>query len=543
MTIGSLPEEASNKFRGREALLFKGNRWSFSELAESIKQAAKGLIKLGIRPGDKVGLWVPNSPEYIHLLFALAKIGAIVIPINPRFRTSEIAYILKQSNSSVLISLDQSGPINYLSIIGELAPSILRGSQKELFSRDLPDLKKVVIISDVAYDGAYQWSKVRGWGEDIDNRTLQHQSAAVDPDGTAFIMYTSGTTGFPKGVMHCHNVIRNITDRANRMAITHNDVILIYLPLFHMLGFFEGPLMSMMTGARMVLTEGFNPVECIDLIEKEKVTIIHGFDTHFKDLTEAQEEAPKDIRSLRTGICASGMSSSIPVAHKVQKVLCPGMVSAYGISEVGVGVTVSFLTSKEDQRCEASGYPAPGYELKVMDPVTGRKQPIEKPGEILVRGYSIMQGYYNMPEETAKVIDCEGWFHTGDMGLIREDGHLRFIGRYKEMLKIGGENVDPMEVERFLLTHEAIHQIAIVGYPDERLAEVAVAFIQVVPGQYLTEADVINYCRGKIASYKIPRHVIFVKEYPMTASGKIQKLKLKEQALARLKGNNTTEKG
>jgi len=262
---------------------------------------------------------------------------------------------------------------------------------------------------------------------------------------------------------------------------------------------------------------------------------LHGFDTHFKDLIEQQEKDPRDIRSLRTGLLATGMHSSVPTAYRAHDVLCRGFISAFGMSEIGVGACLSFLTSTKEQRCEASGYPSPGYEIKIVDPETGIGQSIGTPGEILVRGYMVMQGYYNKPEETANTIDSEGWLHTGDMGMMRPDGHLRFVGRFKEMLKTGGENVDPMEVEAYLLAHPAVHQVAIVGYPDDRLSEVGAAFIQMEPGHSLTEDDVVQYCKGEIATFKIPRFVVFIDEYPMTASGKIKKIVLKETALAQLK--------
>jgi fatty-acyl-CoA synthase len=542
MTIGSLPNRAAIKFGDREALYFKGNRWSFARLAEDVNRASKGLIRLGVQPGDKVGLWVPNRPEFIHLFFGLAKVGAVIVPINTFFRTSDTAYVLKQSNSSTLITVDQSGPINYLSMVREMLPSIQRAAEKELSSREFPDLKRVVIISEKSYNGTYSWSGVLTEGEAVSDQTLQQRCDSIDPDGTVFIMYTSGTTGFPKGVMHCHNVIRNIIDQSNRLAMTHQDVILMYLPLFHAFGLYEGPLMSMVSGAREVLTERFDPAESLALIEHEGVTMASGFDTHFRDMLEAREKDPKDVSSLRTGLLATGMSSSIPIARRFHREFCSGMVSAFGMSEIGVGACLSFLTSTEEQRCEASGFPSPGYEIKVIDPETGKEQPAGTPGEILIRGYMVMQGYYRKPEETAKTVDAEGWLHSGDMGLMREDGHLRFIGRFKEMLKIGGENVDPMEVEGFLLGHPAINHVAIVGYPDERLSEVGVAFVQLVPGKRLTKAEVIEFCKGKIATFKIPRHVVFVDDYPMTGSGKIQKIKLKEEALIKLGRPNDTKK-
>ena len=534
MTFGSLPDHAARKHGEREALYFKGSRWNFKQLADSVDRAAKGLIRLGIQPGDKVSLWVPNRPEFIHLFFSLAKIGAIIVPINTFLRTSDTAYLLKQSNSSTLITVDQSGPINYLSMVSEMLPSLGKAGEKEVSDPEFPDMERIVILSDENYDGTYSWPDILDQGDIVSDEILQGRSDAVDPDNSVFIMYTSGTTGFPKGVMHCHNVIRNITDQANRMAVTCEDVIMMYLPLFHAFGLYEGPMMSILTGARQVLTERFDPAECMALIEQEKASLMHGFDTHFKDLVEFQEKSPHDVSSLRTGLLASGMGSSVPIARKANRVLCPGFISGFGMSEIGVGASLSFLTSTEEQRCEASGFPSPGYEIKVVNPETGEEQPEGTLGEILVKGYMVMQGYYNKAEETARAIDNEGWLHSGDMGVMRKDGHLRFMGRFKEMLKTGGENVDPMEVEAYLLGHPAIHQVAIVGYPDERLSEVGVAFVQLEPDEDLTETEVIDYCRGKIATFKIPRHVIFVEDYPMTASGKIKKVTLKEMALEQL---------
>jgi fatty-acyl-CoA synthase len=316
------------------------------------------------------------------------------------------------------------------------------------------------------------------------------------------------------------------------MAITPADTIMMYLPLFHLFGFSEGMLMSMVTGARQVLTETFDPDEILGLMERERPTILDGFDTQFKDLLEALERSPRPLTRIRTGIFASGMSSSVPIARRARRVFGP-LVSGYGMSEFGAGAALSALDSTEEQCVEASGYPAPGYEIKVIDPASGREQPTGTPGEILVRSYMLMQGYYQKPEETARAIDADGWIRTGDMGVIREDGHLRFMGRYKDMLKVGGENVDPMEVEAFLMSHSAINLAAVVAFPDSRLSEVGVAFVRLTPGHALGEAEVIDYCKGRIASFKIPRHVIVVDDFPMTSSGKIQKAKLREDALRR----------
>ena len=492
---------------------------------------ARGLIGLGIGPGDKVSLWMMNRPEWIHAALAVMRIGAVLVPINTRLRTDDAAYVLGQSDSTALIIAARSGPIDYLGMVRALLPSLGSGGDA-VHDPKLPALRRVVVLADAPAPGTIPWPSLVETGTRVPDHALRARIAAVDPDATAFIIYTSGTTGFPKGVMHCHTIVRNVVDRAFRMAITAADTILMYLPLYHLFGFSEGMLMSMVTGARQVVTQTFAPDENLRLLEEERATILHGFDTHFKDLLEASQRRPRDTSSVRTGLLASGMSSSIPIAREARRVF-GRFLSGYGMSEIGAGAALSALDSTEEQCAEASGYPAPGYEIRIVDPETGREQPVGTAGEILVRGYMLMQGYYRKPEETAKAIDPEGWMHTGDMGIMREDGHLRFMGRYKDMLKIGGENVDPMEVEAYLMTHPAINLAAVVGLPDARLSEVAVAFIRLEPGPTVTEPEVIEYCRGKIASYKIPRHVLFVDDFPWTGSGKIQKVKLREEASRR----------
>ena len=336
----------------------------------------------------------------------------------------------------------------------------------------------------------------------------------------------------PKGVMHHHAVVRNVTDRGYRMGIGVSDTILMYLPLFHMFGFTEGLLMSFLTGARQVLTATFDARECLGLIESERVTLLHGFDLHFKDLLDAQVEAKRDLSSVRTGILASGMSNSWAIARQARKTFGP-LLSGFGMTEFCVGAALSALDSSEEQCVEASGSAAPGYGIRIIDPATGMDQPTGTPGEILISGYTMMQGYFNKPAETAAALDRDGWLHTGDMGVLREDGHLRFMGRYKDMLKIGGENVDPMEVEAFLMGHPAVDLAVVVSYPDARLSEVGVAYVRLKPGQSASEDDIIAYCRGRIASYKVPRRAIFTDDFPMTSSGKIQKSKLRDDVLKR----------
>jgi fatty-acyl-CoA synthase len=530
-TIGSFVDERARGDGAREALVFNGQRATFADLARDVDACARGLLHLGIAPGDRVALWMTNRTEWVHAALAVMRIGAVLLPVNTRFRTEDAAYVLGQSDASTLIIGARSGPVDYVAMVRALLPSL--GSTGDVV-RDakLPALRRVVVLGDAPAAGTLSWPALLEGGARVSADALRARVDAVDPDATVLLMYTSGTTGFPKGVMHRHTLVRNVVDRAFRMAITPADTILNYLPLFHLFGFSEGMLMSMMTGARQIVTETFTPDESLDLIESERATIIHGFDTHFKDLLEAQRRRPRDVSSVRTGIAAAGMSSSLSIAREARKVFGQ-MLSGYGMTEMLAGSALSALDSTEEQCTEASGYPAPGYEIRVIDPETGREQPIGVPGEIVVRSPMLMQGYYRKPEETAKAIDRDGWLHSGDMGLIRADGHLRFMGRYKDMLKIGGENVDPMEVEAYLMTHPAMNLVAVVALPEARLSEVPVAFVRLEPGHRLTEGETIDYCRGKIASFKTPRHVVFVDDFPMTSSGKIQKVKLREDALRR----------
>jgi len=533
ITLGSLPERAGRRWGAREALVFRGRRISFAELSAGVDRVARGLIALGVQPGDRVALWLLNRPEWIELAFAVMKIGAVLVPINTRLRTEDVAYIVDQSGASTLVIAERSGRIDYLGMVRELVPA---GAPPG--GGRLPKLRRLLVLGDEPPADTTSGRALLEQGAGVPPAALAERAAAVDPADLAFLMYTSGTTGFPKGAMHDHAMVRNVTDRAFRLAITEHDAIMMYLPLFHLFAFSEGMLISMVTGARQILTESFDAAESLALIAGERATVLHGFDTHYKELLDAHARAPVDVSSVRTGIFAAGMSSSTPIARRARALFGP-LVSGYGMSEFGVGAAIGSLDSTEEQSCEASGFPAPGYEIRVIDPGTGRDQPTGTPGEILVRGYTLMRGYYDKPEATAAAIDAEGWMHTGDMGLLRADGHLRFIGRYKDMLKIGGENVDPMEVEAYLMGHPAIDLAAVVSYPDPRLSEVGVAFVRCRAGHTIDEAGVLAHCRGRIASFKIPRHVFVVDELPMTSSGKIQKVKLREAALSRMRSAET----
>ncbi|MBI09045.1 MAG: AMP-binding protein [Rhodospirillaceae bacterium] len=528
-TFGELPARVAARFGNREGLVFGDQRYTFAEMATRIDRTAKGLMAVGVQPGDKVGLWLLNQPEWLDLMFAIAKIGAVLVPINTRFRTRDLEYVLTQSDCAYLICHDVSGPIDYMQMVRAIVPLPAVGTK--ITDPDRQEMRAVITVSNERHAGTIAWLDLLADANNIKDDALIARAAAVDPDDPVFFMYTSGTTGFPKGAVHTHNLLRLIVFRAKHMAMSENDVILNYLPLFHLFGFSEGALMSMVSGAKQVLTATFDADECIQLAEREGATLMHGFETHLKEMVEAQQRHQGDLSSLRTGIFAAGMQSAVPILKRALEAF-PTMrtVSGFGMSEVGVGVTFGALDDNLSRRLESSGGPIDGHEVRVIDPDTGRDQPIGVPGELLVKGYSIMQGYYKKPEETAKCYDTDGWFHTGDTASMREDGYIRFLGRYKDMLKVGGENVDPMETEGLLLDHPAVHQVAIVSLPDPQLTEVPIAFVEKVPGTDATAEDIIAYCRGKVASFKIPRHVQFVEDWPMTASGKIRKMNLRTTA-------------
>ncbi|MCY4012980.1 MAG: AMP-binding protein [Gammaproteobacteria bacterium] len=531
--FGDLPDDMARRFPNREALVFKDERYTFAEVRDEIDRAAKALMALGVHSGDHVSLWLNNRPAWLFLMFALAKIGAVQVPINTRFRTNDLEYVVRQSDSAMLITHDVSGPVDYLDMVREV---VALPDGDVVGDANFPKLKRVVIVGDGEYPGTTSWDSALARADSVSDAALRARAGQVDPDEPVFIMYTSGTTGFPKGVVHDHRLIRNVEERAFRMAVTERDTIMSYLPLFHAFGYSEAALMSMVSGARQILTETFDPDEVLDLVESEQGTIAHGFEAHMQGLCDAQEAKPRDLSSLRTGLFAAGMHSATPGAYRGERVLKPlKALSAFGMTEVWVGACLSALDDDPPHRLESSGYPAPGYEVKVVDPETGEDLPAGIPGEIRVRGYALMQGYYKKPRETAESYDADGWFCTGDMGERQADGYFRFLGRFKDMLKVGGENVDPMEAEGLLLTHPAIQQVAVVGLPDVRLGEVAVAFVERRADADVEEADVIAFCRGKVASFKLPRHVVFIDEFPMTASGKIRKVELREEAKRLLK--------
>lgn len=527
-TMGSLLDDAAVRYRDREALVDGDRTWTFAQWRDEADRVAKGLIALGVEPGERVAVWMTNRPEWLFLMFAIAKVGACIVPLNTRYRTDDVAYTLAQSRSSLLISVDQSGPVDYRAMLAEAMPDIGKGRDGALQLERFPELRCVVFAGDELLPSTRGWSAMLEAGSTISDADLQARADAVNPDDTLLIAYTSGTTGHPKGVMQSHIVIRNTHERAQLLGMTFDDVHLHYLPMFHVYGYSELTMVAVLTGAKQILMEAFDADEALDIAERCGVTILHGFEAHWLDLLTAQQKRPRKL-NLRCGTLPSGVASTVPIADKVQDVFGP-TISGYGLTEGWAFITCSNFGHSREQRVHTSGYPMNDYEFRIIDPETGQDQPADTAGEILIRGYAVMKGYWDKPDATAAAIDPDGWLHSGDMGLIRPDGHLVFQGRYKDMLKVGGENVSPAEMEAYLRDMPEIQDAAVVSYPDPRLTEVPVAFVLASGNGVINSEDIIGHCKGRVASFKIPRHVIRLDAFPMTPSGKIRKIELREMA-------------
>ncbi len=548
--IGDLPALAAQRWGASHAFTFEDKSWSYQDVEKEVEQLARALQVLGVKQGDRVALWLTNSAALECLLFAVINIGAVAVPLNTRYRTQDLAFTLKNSGSVLLISAGKSGPVNFDAILLEALGQMSTDAQGLLSSDAVPSLKRVVMMGDSAIPGVLGWESFRDLGDvrrhDSQARNDQrHQSReeshilnsrsarAPAPTDTALIVYTSGTTGNPKGVLLSHNGMRLCFDRAEAMELQASDVQLTYLPLFHVYAISYSMIMSFMCGGAQVIMSGFQVDLALELIAKHRVTVVHGFDAHFNDFMLALAKKPADISSLRFGTLTVGADSTIELAQAAQTKVCPTL-SGYGVTELWGGVTLTPQDANLEQRCAASGYPLPGVELRVINPNTQQPAATGEVGEIQVRSYSRMIGYHNQPEATEQVFDSEGWYKSGDAGILRADGHVRFVVRLKDMLKVGGENVSPAEIEGLIATLPGVEYVAVVGQPDARLSEVPVAFIVSAATGPKQAQQVVAHCKGKIASFKIPVDCYFVEALPMTPTGKIQKEVLRTRLRAML---------
>jgi fatty-acyl-CoA synthase len=496
---------------------------------------AKGLLKLGVKKGDHVSIWAYNVPEWVILQFATAKIGAVLVTINTSYKSAELEYILNQSDSSTLFLVKSFKDTDYVQTLYSVVPELETAPLGNLSSARLPFLKRVVFIGENTPAGMYGFDAIREAGQTVPDADLEAVEKTLDCHEVINMQYTSGTTGFPKGVMLTHyNVINNGFNIGECMKFTEKDRLCIPVPFFHCFGCVLGVMACVTHGSTMVPVEIFDPLKVLQTIEKERCTAVHGVPTMFIAELEHPEFARFDLTSLRSGIMA-GSNCPIEVMKKVINQMHAGEITiAYGQTESSPVITQTRTDDPIELRVATVGRALPDVEVKIVDIETGATLPPGKQGELCTRGYLVMKGYYKMPDETGKAIDKEGWLHTGDLAVMDENGYCKITGRIKNMIIRGGENIYPREIEEFLYTHPKISDIQVYGVPDRKYGEQVMAAIVLKKGVEMTEEEVREYCRGKIANYKIPKYVRFVDSYPMTASGKIQKFKLREMAIREL---------
>jgi fatty-acyl-CoA synthase len=530
-TIGAMLERQVNQFGSKEAVVYaKENlRYTFSEFNREVNSVAKSLLDLGVAKGEHVAVWATNVPEWLLLQFATAKIGAVLVTVNTNYQSTELEYVLKQSDATHLFIIDGFKGTSYPKAFLDLKKSGDQVINGKCAFHDLPYLKHAIYIGSNPHPSFMSWSEFIQCGKSKSEEELDIRKKELDPDEVINMQYTSGTTGFPKGVMLTHyNILNNGYQIGQCMKLTEEDRLCIPVPFFHCFGCVLGTLAAFSAGATIVPIVEFEPNLVLKTVEQEKCTALHGVPTMFIAELNLPEFDTFDLRSLRTGIMAGSPCPIEVMKNVMNKMNMEEITIAYGQTESSPVITQTRTYDPIEYRVNSVGQALPGVEVKIIDPLTSKEVQENQIGELCTRGYHVMKGYYHMPDATNQVIDQDGWLHTGDLAKMNESGYVQITGRLKDMIIRGGENVYPREIEEFLYTHPAVQDVQVIGVPDEKYGEIVVACIQLKENETITPADILHFCEGKIARYKIPSHIFFVDDYPMTASGKIQKYKLRE---------------
>ena len=536
-TIGAHFDRAALRWPDQEALVVRHQniRWTYRDLQQRVDDVAAGLLALGLEPGDRVGIWSPNNAEWVLSQFATAKAGIILVNINPAYRLAELEYALNKVECKGLITAKAFKSSDYTGMLRHLAPELDDAAPGELRAAKLPHLRTVICIDDAPQAGMLRFADIAGMAGAAERQRLAELAQTLQFDDPINIQFTSGTTGAPKGAtLTHHNILNNGYFVGRAMQFSHHDRLCIPVPLYHCFGMVLGNLACATHGAAMVFpAEAFEPLSVLETVEAERCTALHGVPTMFIAELDHPEFERFDLSSLRTGIMA-GAPCPIEVMKRVNQDMHMEQVTiAYGMTETS---PVSFQSSVDDpleQRVSTVGRIMPHTEVKIIDE-EGRIVAPGAPGELLTRGYCVMQGYWNDAERTAESIDQAGWMHTGDLATLDEDGYCNIVGRIKDMVIRGGENLYPREIEEYLYRHPSIQDVQVFGVPDTRYGEELCAWILLRDDTDITEDEIKEFCRGQIAHYKIPRYIKFVTEFPMTVTGKIQKFIMREHMVAEL---------
>ena len=540
ITMGELLRETASRYPDREALVFPAAslRLTYSEFEQKCRETAKGFMALGVKKGDHVSVWTTNIPEWTYLQFSLGMIGAVLVTVNTNYKSSELNYILNQSDSTTLVLIEEYRDTNYYETIRTVVPGLDSMEAGKMRSEGLPLLKNLVYIGNrKETPGMFSFAQVLDLGRQITDANLDARAKSVHFHDVVNMQYTSGTTGFPKGVMLTHyNVINNARMVGDVMGMTEQDRLLIQVPLFHCFGCVMSSLNCVVHGSTMIMMEYFDPLKALHYIQDEKCTAINGVPTMFISVLSHEDFSKYDMSSLRTGIMAGAPCPEETMRQVMEKMHCPEVVIAFGQTESSPVMNMTRRDDPVDVRVTTVGRLLPGIQGKIVDPVTGEELPPNVQGEIVTKSPCVMKGYYKMPEETKKAIDADGWLHTGDLGTVDEQGNFKITGRIKEMIIRGGENIYPREIEEFLHKHPKVRDVYVVGVPDKKYGEQLLAVIIPEPGEKVTGEELVEYCTNRIARHKIPKYWEFTDEVPMTASGKVQKYKIVEQYSSKYTG-------